>query len=177
MRTRWKNNRRWDGDIKWQPSDSRQEEDIPINNWDPIRIRFGSAGKRWPEAGRMFLARRLASGPGPFGQSLTQTARTKLDLGWFCTILSGISGTESESGKLAAGRLRPARNRAGWFPFASLLPDQMRLAKPWPDHPDRIWVGSAQYDLCLLWKNGAETDAGSWIQHIRYGPILAACWL
>ena len=29
---------------------------------DPIRIRAGSAGKHWPEAGRMILAHRLASG-------------------------------------------------------------------------------------------------------------------
>ena len=34
---------------------------------DPIRIRSGSAGKPWPEAGRMILAHRLASGPDPFG--------------------------------------------------------------------------------------------------------------
>ena len=44
---------------------------------DPIRIRSGSAGKHWPEAGRMILAHRLASGPDPFGQNLTQSARTK----------------------------------------------------------------------------------------------------
>ena len=82
---------------------------------DPIRIRSGSAGKHWPEAGRMILAHWLASGPDPFGQNLTQSARNKSDPGWFCTILSGTSveeGTESESGKLVAGRLRPARNRA-----------------------------------------------------------------
>ena len=58
---------------------------------DPIRIRYGSAGKHWPEAGRMILAHRLASGPDPFGQNLTQSARTNSDPGWFCTILSGTS--------------------------------------------------------------------------------------
>ena len=42
--------------------------------------------------------------------------------------------------------------------------------------PDRIRVGSVQYDPCLLWKNGAETDAGSRIRHILSGPILAARW-
>ena len=44
----------------------------PVNMPDPIRIRSGSGGKHWPEAGRMILAHRLASGPDPFGQNLTQ---------------------------------------------------------------------------------------------------------
>ena len=39
----------------------------PVNMPDPIRIRAGSAGKHWPEAGRMIPAHRLASGPDPFG--------------------------------------------------------------------------------------------------------------
>ena len=47
----------------------------------PVR----SGGKQWSEADRMFLAHRLASGPDPFGQNLTQSARTKPDPGWFCT--------------------------------------------------------------------------------------------
>ena len=46
---------------------------------DPIRIRAGSAGKHWPEAGRVILAHWLASGPDPFGQNLTQSARSKSD--------------------------------------------------------------------------------------------------
>ena len=66
----------------------------PVNMPDSIRIRSGSAGKHWPEAGRMILAHRLASGPNPFGQNLTQSARTKSDPGWFCTILSGTSVDE-----------------------------------------------------------------------------------
>ena len=75
----------------------------PVNMPDPICIRAGSAGKRWPEAGRMILAHWLASGPDPFGllpdrirlaQNLTQSARTKSDPGWFCTILSWTSVEE-----------------------------------------------------------------------------------
>ena len=62
---------------------------VPINMPDPIRIRSGLGGKHWPEAGRMISAHRLASGPDPFGQNLTQSARNKPDQGWFCTILSG----------------------------------------------------------------------------------------
>ena len=61
---------------------------------DPIRTRSGSGGKHWPEVGRMILAHRLASGPDPFDPNLTQSARTKPDPGWFCTILSGSSVDE-----------------------------------------------------------------------------------
>ena len=61
---------------------------------DPIRIRVGSAGKHWPEVGRMFLAHWPASGSDPFGQNLAQSARTKSDSGWFCIILSETSVEE-----------------------------------------------------------------------------------
>ena len=62
-------------------------------------------------------------------------------------------GTESESGKLVAGRLRPGRNWARWFLHTSFLPDQMHLAKPWPGHSDQIRVSFAPYDpSCLIWK-------------------------
>ena len=77
--------------------------------------------------------------------------------------------------KLVAGRLRPARNRARWFLHTTELasrPDV--LDKPWPGHPDRIQVGFVQYDPCLLWKNGTETDAENRIRHIRSGPMF---WL
>ena len=87
----------------------------PVNMPGPIRIRSRSAGKHWPEVGRMNFVHWLASGPDPFGQNLTQSARTKSDLGWFCTIYYPRrlwkNGTESESWKLVAGRLRIARNR------------------------------------------------------------------
>ena len=62
---------------------------------DLIRIWSGSGGKHWPEAGRVILAlHTLASGPDPFVQNLTQSARTKPDPGWFCTVLSGSSVDE-----------------------------------------------------------------------------------
>ena len=66
----------------------------PVNMPDPIRIRLGSAGKQWPEAGRMILAHRLACGPYPLDQNLTQSARPKSDPGCFCTVLSGTSVEE-----------------------------------------------------------------------------------
>ena len=82
---------------------------------DPIRIRAGSTGMHWPEAGRVILVHRLASGPDAFGQNLTQSARTKWIWAGFSQYYPGRlwkNGAESESGKLVAGRLRPARNLA-----------------------------------------------------------------
>ena len=74
--------------------DKLQCTTLPVNMPDPIRIRTGSAGMHWPEAGRMIAAHWLASGPDPFGQNPTQPARTKSDQGWFCTVLSGTSVEE-----------------------------------------------------------------------------------
>ena len=96
---------------------------------DPIiRIRSGSAEKHWPEAGRMFLAHRLASGPDLFGLNLAQSARTKSDPGWFCVILSATSVEEGDrvwetgSGPVAScqkpGQVIPAHRLAsGPDPF------------------------------------------------------------
>ena len=69
-------------------------EPSPVNMLDLIGIRSGSAGKHWPEMGRMIVAHRLASGPDLFGQNLTQSARTKWDPGWFCAVLPGTSVEE-----------------------------------------------------------------------------------
>ena len=66
----------------------------PVNMPDPNHIRSGAVRNQWPEVGAMILAHRLSSGPDPFGQNLTQSARTKSDPGWFCTILSGMSAGE-----------------------------------------------------------------------------------
>ena len=64
----------------------------------------------------MTLAHWLASGPDPFGQNLTQS-RPELNgirAGFAQYYLGRLwkNGTESESGKLVVGQLRPARNRA-----------------------------------------------------------------
>ena len=121
----------------------------PVNMPDPIRIRSGSSRKHWP-------CHWLASGPDPFGQNLTQSASTKPDPGWFYTVWYPgrlwVNGTESESRKLVAGRMRHAKNQARWFLHTSLLLDQMRLAKPWPGHSDQIRVGFAQYDHAFFGK-------------------------
>ena len=62
------------------------------------------------------------------------------------------NATESESGKLVAGRLHSVRTGPDDFLHTSLILDQMRL--------DRISVGFAQYGPGLVWKNGSEYDAG-----------------
>ena len=111
---------------------------------DPIQI----SSKLWPEVGLIILANWLASRLDLFGQNLTD--RTKLDLGWFCTIWSGhlwMIATKSESGKLVADQLHPARNWAQWFLHTGFLPDQMCFTKPWQDRPDWILVGFVQTEL------------------------------
>ena len=146
---------------------------------DPDQL--GSTGQKRAE---WFLhTSLLAYWPGPFGQNLTQSARTKLDPGWFCIILSRTSLEEwnqvwkSETG---SGLAAFCHNRAQWFLHNGLFPDKTCLAKPWPGHPDQIWVSFAQYDPCLLWKNGAENsemDAGSRILHIYIYTIPVRFWL
>ena len=78
---------------------------------DLIRIRSGSAWKHLPEVGRMILAHQLASGSDPFGQNLTQSARTKLDPGWFCTVLSRTS-VEEQNRCQKPGPMIPAHQLA-----------------------------------------------------------------
>ena len=142
---------------------------------DPIRIRSGSGWKHWLEAGWMVLAHQLASRPDPFGQNLTQSARTKPDPGWFCTVLSGTSVEvwnwvwkwETGSGPVVSCR------KPGQMIPAHQLPDQMCLAKPWPGHPDQIRVGFAQCDPCLLWKTELK-----WMREVRSGVYYQAqFWL
>ena len=97
---------------------------VVIGTQKTCHILAGSAGKHWPEAGHMILAHRLASRPDPFGQNLTQLARTKLDLACFAYYAGRLwkNTTGSENGKLIAGRLLPARNGGHWahsFPHTS----------------------------------------------------------
>ena len=127
----------------------------PANMLHPISIQAGSAGKHWPEAGRMILARWPASGWDPFGQNLTQPAKTKLDLGWFCIILSrmsveewnGIWKWETGSRLFVSCQKLCQTIPAHWLAFR---PDE--CSKPWPGHPDRIRVSFAQHGPWLLCK-------------------------
>ena len=62
----------------------------------------------------MILTHRLASGPDLFGQNLTQPELNQIRPG-FAQYYPGClwkNGTESESGKLVAGRLCSAKYRA-----------------------------------------------------------------
>ena len=60
----------------------------------------------------MILVHWLASGPDPFGQNLTQSARTKLDLGWFFSCQwKNTAESETETGKLVVGWLHSVRTR------------------------------------------------------------------
>ena len=78
-----------------------------------ICIWSGLAWKHWPEAGLMILAHWLAPWSCPFGQNLTQSARTKWDPGWFYIIWSRPSDPESR--KLVVGWLHSARTRSSDF--------------------------------------------------------------
>ena len=117
----------------------------PVNMLEPICMWVGSAGKHWPEAGRMILAHWLSSGPDPFGQNLAQSARTKSDLGWFAQYYPGRlwkNGTKSKKWEPGS-----------WLVAScSLLSDQTSLAKPWPGHLDQIRVSFAQYDPAFFGK-------------------------
>ena len=152
----------------------------PVNMQDPICIRSRSPGKHWPEVGQMVLAHWLASRLDPFGQNLTQSARTKSDLGWFCTVLSWLSAEEQNrdwkwetgSGLVAScqklGQVilahqlasrpdvfgqtltRPSRSGSGRFCAIRSMPS---LEK-------RNWIGCGKSDPAYIWS----------------GPILAARW-
>ena len=116
----------------------------PVNMPDPIRIRSGSAGKHWPEVGQMTLAQWLASGRDPFGQNLTQSARTKLDPGSFCTILFGMSVEERNrvwkwetgSGPLASCQ----KQETG--PNDSCTPACFQTRCVWPNPGQATQIGS-----------------------------------
>ena len=163
---------------------------FPVNVPDLICIRSRTAQKHWPEVGRMFLAHRLASGPDPFDQNLTQSARTQLDLGWFYSVWSGLvllsmiwagftqydlgwfysvwsgpsvlwkNATESESAKLVAGRLHSARNDDSCTPACY----RTRCLCPILDQAIQIGSGSRSIlhnmILAFFGKNGTELEFG-----------------
>ena len=112
---------------------------------DPIRIRSGSGGKPWPEARQMILAHWLSSGSDPFGQNLTQSARTKSDPGWFCTILSGRSVDERnrvQKRETGSGPVASCQKPGPMIPAHQLAsrPDAFRqtLTRPSRSDPGRV---------------------------------------
>ena len=117
---------------------------------DLIHITSGSAQKRWPEAERMILAYRLASGLDLFGQNWNcQPEANWIRAGFVQQILGCLwkNATEPESEKLVPGWLHSARNQAWGFLHTSLLQDKMHLLKTWPSHPDWTRISFAHYRL------------------------------
>ena len=162
----------------------------PVSCWDASPSKHAGSNSHLVRIGWEVLAR---SRPDDFctpacfqTRSMWPKPDSQPELNWisagFAQYYPGClwkNGTAFESWKLVAGQLHPARNWARWFLHTSLLPDQMHLAKPRPGHPDGTWVSFAQCDLCLLWKNGAETkqmwEVWSGII-ILSSPNLAAPW-
>ena len=67
---------------------------FPVNMPDLICIWSRLARKHCPEMGQMILAQWLASRQDSFGQNMTQSARSKSHLAWFCTVWSELSVEE-----------------------------------------------------------------------------------
>ena len=93
----------------------------------------------------MILADRLASGPDPFGQNLTQSARTESDPGWFCTVLSGLSvekWNRIQQSKTGSGPVASCQNPGPIIPAHQLAsrPDAFGqiLTRPSRSDPGRF---------------------------------------
>ena len=131
----------------------------------------------------------LSSGPDPFGQNLTQSARNGAGVAQRCPGRLWKYGTESESRKLSAGSGpvascqkpgQPDESRAALTPAYFQTDAFGQILTRTSGQIGSGWVSFAQCDPCLRWKNGAETDAEVGFRHIQAyglsGPILAACW-
>ena len=82
----------------------------------------------------------LASGPDPFGQTLTQSARTNRIRAGFAQYDSGRlwkKTTESDSGKLIAGQLRSAKTG----PVDYCTPTRFLTRCVWPKPDQAIQIG------------------------------------
>ena len=120
----------------------RETNSHPVNMPDPICSRSGSAGKYWPEAGRMILAHWLASGPEPFGQNVTKSARTKADPGWFLrSIIWDVCGRTEPSLKVGNWQ-RPGCFLPETGPDDSCTPACFQTRCVWPDPDQAIQIGS-----------------------------------
>ena len=144
---------------------------------DPICIRSGSAGKHLPEAGGWFLHKWLASGPDPFGQNLTLSARTKSDPGWICTILSGTSVEERNrvwKWETVSGPVASCQKPGPMIPVHQLVyrPDVFGQTLTRPSRSDPV----PNMIQAFFGKTELKLDSGSRMWHLRSGPILAARW-
>jgi len=126
---------------------------------DPICIQAGMAGKHWPEVGWMILAHWLASRLDPFGQNLTQSARTKSDLGWFCTMIWDICGRVQLSLKVGnwqwAGCVLP---EIGLDDSCILACLKTRCVWPNPDQAIQIRSGSVLHNMIHVFFEKTELN-------------------
>ena len=90
----------------------------------------------------MILAHRLASGPDPFGQNLTQSARTKSDPGCFCTILSGTTVEERNRARKWEAGSGPVAFLPETGPNDSCTPACFQTRSVWPNPDQAIQIGS-----------------------------------
>ena len=128
---------------------SMQSSINPLNMRDPIRICSGLAWKHLPEVGWMIVAHRLASRLDTFGENLTQSPRTELDLGWFHTVWSWTSVEEHN---------RVWKWETGSGPVASYQKPDLLVPAHWlafrPDAFGQTLTRSSRSDagqFCTIW--------------------------
>ena len=107
-----------------------------------FHIRSRLAWKCWWEVGLMILAHWLASGLDPFGQNLktwhSRPEPNQIQAGFAEDDPGHLNATESETGKLVAGRLRSARTRSS----DSCKPACFLTRCFWPKPDQAIQIGS-----------------------------------
>ena len=122
---------------------------------DPIRVRSRSAGRRWPEAGRMILGTpasfRTGSVFGPKPDTISQNYLNRIRAGFAQYYPGDVCGRTEPSlkvGKLAAGRFASCHKPGQMIPahrFAS-RPDAFgqTLTRPPRSDPGRFCANTIQ---------------------------------
>ena len=101
---------------------------------------MGSTSQKWAE---WFLLTGLLPDQVHLDKTW-QSARTKLDLGWFCTILSGMSLEERDQvwkSETGSGPAAFCHNRAQRFLYTGLLPDRIHFGQN-PESISQNRIGS-----------------------------------
>ena len=147
----------------------------PVNMLDLIRIRSRSAQKQWPEAG--FLHTGLLLDQTHLAKTW-QSAGTKSDLGWFCTLWSGTSVKEYNrvwQWEIGSGLVASSQKLVLMIPAHQLAsrPDAFDQTLTRPSRLDLDW-------FCKTWSMPSLekwnwTICGKSDQDIQ--PVLAAHWL
>ena len=142
---------------------------------NPICIWSGSTWKRWPEVGLMIVA--LWPRLDPFGQNLTQSARTKSDPGWFFTVWSGPSGEECNwvlKWETSSGPIVFCYNQA-WWPCTSACFWTKTGVWPKPDQAIHIRSESVMHSVIQAFFGGTELNQMQEVRSSIYN--LAQVWL